>query len=61
MIPNLNEAELISTSLFPRVHNQHSSSSEKCQNDVTPALTLELLQRNLLALLPSINIRLKAF
>ena len=26
-----NSRELISPSLFPRVHNQHSSSSEKCQ------------------------------
>ena len=34
-----NLRELISTSLFPRVHNQHSSSSEKCQKDVTSALT----------------------
>ena len=34
-----NLRELISPSFFPRVHNQHSSSSEKCQKDVISALT----------------------
>ena len=38
-----NLRELISPSLFPRVHNQHSSSSEKCQKRCDIVLSLSCL------------------